>query len=1575
MNQVFRTKVGQTYLILLILVILSLGYSMSVRATHLVGGDLTYERLGPNKYEITLNYYFDCDGSRSAFDPEPKYEVISDNCGVSKSLTMDTSNNTGNNIAPLCSQFTSSCNGGTKKGIERWVFKDTVNLNQQCSDWLISWSQSKRTNSITTIDNPGNDDLYLETRLDNKNYPKNNSPYFTNDPLAFACKDQTFTYNHGAKDPEGDSLVYSFYEPKTSSSLTVDYLSGYSYDQPVKSNKNVTIDKNTGNITMKPTKKDITVLGVKVKEYDTAGNLKGVILRDIQVIVQSCNSPNSPNLAGFTDTNEGYKSSNNTFDTTVCPGKPLNLFIAAKDKDVNDSLFMSWNNGIPDAKFKVMNDSSRTPVGQFKWVSENPSSGFGTRQYSFTVSVRDNNCSYYTKVANGYSINVIPSKKVDLGDTAYVACDDSLLLNPKIKGADSNYTADWNTGQKQDSIWIKEPGKYWVTVSDAGDCAISDTIIVLPSLDPDYDITPTFSTNRGCINDTLQFYDSSKSQKSTVKSWYWEFGDGDTASIQNPQYKYRDTGDYNVKLIITDGNDCQDTVFKTIAIDSKPNADFSADPSCSRNPKTFKDRSSTVKGEVKQSFWRFGDGKKDTALAPPHVYQESGTYTVRQIAETGGGCRDTFVDNVEVKPNPKPGFVVKNPCKGQTTVFQDTSSIKAPGNIAAYSWSFSDGTTSNKQSPKKQFNKKRQLTAQLLVRSKNGCRDSLQKQIEINEPVGNLAVNADSFFCRGDSSKVNTTISTKNTDLMEADFDQKSFGKWDTVVNGTISDACSAESGKALYFSGDDSRKIVTKPYNVKNGGSISFYMKYGTGADSCDDPERGEEVVLEYSSNGGISWNLLKKLNITQFSSFFKVTQTITGDAQSASTTFRLRQIDFTNCGSDCYDNWAIDNFTIRAPRKFDFTWQPTNGVSDPKRKEPKLSPDSQTTYTLTMRSKRDNCYISDSLFVESPVAVQTGFTTSAPDCKINTIQFNDTSIVQNGSISKTQWALGDGTTTAQSSFNHVYDSSGQYNVSLTNKTKGGCKEKETKTITVLDKPTAYFSYDTVCEGTPTKFQNQTDIPNNIDIDEVNWYSGDKQFSSKKDPTYQFDTAGIYRVELQVYAGNGCKDTFTDNVKVKEKPRARFAVNDSVQCIANNLFQLDNQSSGAGNLSYQWEFGNGDTANTANPNYSYDGFGDYPVKLLVIASNQCRDSFQQTLKVAPKPNADFTNLRGCIGDTLRVNDQSTIAKGSIQQWYYRFGDGHTGSKSNPAHYYQSAGEYKVRQTVTSGFGCKDSVVKSVIVYGDPGISNIKNVTVKDDQDIRVRWEPIPEPNPGRFVLERATGLQGFKEIDRLEESQLTYRDTAVKVDDTVYTYRVRIIDSCGNIGGFSKQKGTSIKLSVTEGKGEPVLNWSPYRGWPVKHYEVQKEINESNRFKPIDGLSKVVGSEPSVVDKFSPNEYGQRCYRIEAKQEADSGFVSVSNTDCLERSMEVYVPNAFSPNNDGHNDVFRPNGKYVVDYKLRIYNRWGEKLFESRAMDKGWDGIYEGEAAPAGTYLYSILAEGPNGEIQKYNGSFHLLR
>lgn len=119
---------------------------------------------------------------------------------------------------------------------------------------------------------------------------------------------------------------------------------------------------------------------------------------------------------------------------------------------------------------------------------------------------------------------------------------------------------------------------------------------------------------------------------------------------------------------------------------------------------------------------------------------------------------------------------------------------------------------------------------------------------------------------------------------------------------------------------------------------------------------------------------------------------------------------------------------------------------------------------------------------------------------------------------------------------------------------------------------------------------------------------------------------------------------------------------------------------------------------------------------------------------------------------------------------------------------------------------------------------------------------------------------------------------------------------------------------------------------------------------------------------------YGQvdesRKYRVIAYKAGQPEIYSISNEVDVVPGMALFIPNSFTPNGDGVNDSFGVSGEAIKEFHLKIFNRWGDLIFETHNARDRWDGTYMGEQVPGGTYIYKVIAAGASGKRQCKEGS-----
>lgn len=118
----------------------------------------------------------------------------------------------------------------------------------------------------------------------------------------------------------------------------------------------------------------------------------------------------------------------------------------------------------------------------------------------------------------------------------------------------------------------------------------------------------------------------------------------------------------------------------------------------------------------------------------------------------------------------------------------------------------------------------------------------------------------------------------------------------------------------------------------------------------------------------------------------------------------------------------------------------------------------------------------------------------------------------------------------------------------------------------------------------------------------------------------------------------------------------------------------------------------------------------------------------------------------------------------------------------------------------------------------------------------------------------------------------------------------------------------------------------------------------------------------------------GYTYYRVTAYSAQNNRVISQSNIVKVAPALTVYVPNTFTPNEDGMNDEFGATGQGIASFSMQVYNRWGELVFESHDLNTKWNGRFHGEIMPNSVYLYKISVKGINGHTDYKSGSVTLL-
>lgn len=513
-----------------------------------MGADITYTCVAPNIYDVKLTFFRDCSGIVPNATEVLQYSSVV--CGVTASITLEQPVGSTIDVTPICPSAVSKCDdpGSGIFGFQQYSYTGRLTLPSGCGDdWVLGWSNCCRNFAITTLNIPGNQDMYVSATLDNTLASCNNSPVFNNIPTPIVCVNQPVVYNHGVTDPDGDSLVFSLGACAQGIALPVSYNIGFNATTPLLTSTGVSIDTQTGQLSFTPNVQQIGVICVLVEEY--RGGVKiGQTVRDMQFSVVNCN--NQAPVA------TGVNGNNTVFDLDICIGSTTCFDIQISDPDLNNVL-TTWNAGIAGGTFTVANDGTTNPVATFCWAPT--TADLGT--HFFTVTVKDDNCFLTGEATYAFTINVVGvTNSLNASVDASICVGDSANLSSSGVGA-SNFTWVPATGLSNPNIANPRVSPFVTTVytvqAQYPDGCLGEAQVTVEVNDPpSVSLTPPVSFL--CPGNAAMLTANSP----TATTINWSNGGNGTSISVSP------TLTTTYEAYVEDVNGCRDTATATVNVNT-----------------------------------------------------------------------------------------------------------------------------------------------------------------------------------------------------------------------------------------------------------------------------------------------------------------------------------------------------------------------------------------------------------------------------------------------------------------------------------------------------------------------------------------------------------------------------------------------------------------------------------------------------------------------------------------------------------------------------------------------------------------------------------------------------------------------------------------------------------------------------------------------------------------------------------------------------------------------------------------------------------------------------------------------
>jgi gliding motility-associated-like protein len=1099
-----------------------------------------------------------------------------------------------------------------------------------------------------------------------------------------------------------------------------------------------------------------------------------------------------------------------------------------------------------------------------------------------------------------------------------------------------------------------------LVVTTAGGCTDTATVErgIIASIKP---VANLVATPRDvCAHLPVNFTDLSTG---TVNHWLWLFGDGGSSTEQNPIHVYEDTGYFDITLIACNEGCCDTVKFKNYVHINPPIAAFSSAFDCA-NPKlrTFTDASIGAD----EWNWDFGDGNTSHLPSPVHTYAATGIYTVTLLVRNfTTGCEYTKTEVIMIISE-KANFATPDTVICKNTAAYFTSTGNTAGNISFYVWDFGDGTAGAGANPSHVYTQAGKYSVQLVISDIFGCKDTLLKPL----------------YIRVDGPTANFAPGTTGSCSLSAV----------TFTDNSVSDGTHPITQWIWNYGDGITDTLTAPPFTHAYAGPGNYTVSLKT----IDSKGCVDSIVK--------SSVLLISKPVAVFS---------TPDTLSCPT----KTITFTNTstGPGLTYSWRFGDgsSSIAANPTHSYT---ADGLYTIK------------LYVTDLYGCTDSLVYPNYVRIVSPHA-NFNMSDSLGTCPPLFVSFTNTSQNHN-SIS---WDFGDGTSTQSDNPSHFYTIPGVYFAKLTITGPGGCTDVKQKKIIVRG-PQGTFTYGPLNGCSPLKVNFTANTQDRITFI---WDYNDGSTLATPDSTvsHSYIIPGIYIPKMILVDPNGCVVPITGpDTVVVNGVHADFGFVNQTYCDAASIAFSDSSVSSDLIASYKWNFGDGDTSALQHPTHFYATTGLYYPQLIVTTQSGCADTVKKPapIKIVASPQADFTKTaNGCTPLTVTFNGQLLIADTSAISWSWNFGNGNTSLLKNPpAQVYNTAGMYNIQLIAANSSGCKDTATKAIDAFLIPAVNAGMDVFVCIGKGTTLNatgadtytWSPATAlsctncPNPVASPVTaikyavKGTTAQGCSNTDSVIVSvQLPFTMQNSKGDTLCKGSSVRLFAS----GGFSyewspatglssatsatplasPQNTTTYQVIATDDKGcfKDTGNVT-VKVYPIPTVEAgqDKTINVGQSVDLMPTLSADVTDiywipTPGIIRKnqngitVKPVETTE--YTVEARNAGGCKTRDKVTIFVICNGANIFLPNTFSPNGDGRNEIFYPLGTGLFSIKtLRIFDRWGEVVYEKSNFlpndeSAGWNGTYKGRQLNPDVFVYTIDIICDNSSILTLKGNVALIK
>ena len=854
-------------------------------------------------------------------------------------------------------------------------------------------------------------------------------------------------------------------------------------------------------------------------------------------------------------------------------------------------------------------------------------------------------------------------------------------------------------------------GSYTVTLISTNAQGCRDTLIMNNLVDVNYEVANY--TPPPPITACSPFSTSFGIQSSSAVSYLWDFGDGTTSTLPNPNHTYDEAGTYVVSLLINNGSVCSLNYpnFQTIIVEGGiPKFEVLIDP-CPPHLVTFIDSNSV---NVVSWLWNFGDGTTSNLASPTHTYDETTTHHASLTITTNLGCTYTYIGFNSVNFSSFNAGFTTSYIQGPYPLTINFTSTNQ--NATEWYWDFGDGSSSSEENPSHTYLTDGDYDVNLTIYS-NNC--------EITDS-GNPFEESLAVIVEGDSASGGTGqtwganldfplqgCAPINISFMPQDTAHQvilwSFGDGITSTEQTPTHLYTFSGTYNVFYIANtiDGLDTIQYPQSVKiGGGLLDFNLEH---TEFCSSTHVEVSTInpgivesLNWSFGNGTTANTLDAsfdfpLSTSSFSVLLTMIDTFGCQASKLKTFFANPLVPAVNYQSAvCRD--TID-FTHSLPEGFTYLWNFGDSTTSTEALPHhfytqaglyevtlQVSDDAGCTNTYTL-PQEIRVYFPDShLETVGPISGCVPFTANF---------MNLSTGAYNGGYNMFMYSWGDLTISWDDNIydtltqvSKIYNTPGVYTVSIRsiNNGAGGCQSIDTVDvpITVYGAEADFsFTQTGLCMPFQAQFTNLSE-----DVVSSSWDFGNGITSNNTNPLLNVLTEPADSISLSITTSNGCIDTITKvglNILAPEAT-ASFVGN----C---NPLPVSFSCSQDGIASWEWNFGDGTTGSGPVVSHMYTSNGIFTPRVIITTLDNCVDTVYLQLPITVEgPSALFNSPTpaNCAPSIVEFFDQSS----NPASWLWDFGDGTSSTIQNPTKLYDSPGVYDVQLVVTGQDGCSDTLLR-----------------------------------------------------------------------------------------------------------------------------------------------------------------------------------------------------------------------------------------------------------------------------------------